>query len=335
MSLRNLLAGVVALLAALSLAQGAAAKDPASGYAYYEIGDIRAPTPRPTQAGLMLMGGGDWVYDAFRWMIGKAGGGHIVVLRASYAGENGEEIYRQIGGAASVQTLVFTSRKAASDPRVLDIVRHADGVFLAGGDQAKYVRFWRGTPLNAALDAHVRAGKPIGGTSAGLAVLGAYSYGAMDGGSIDAPTALHDPLGPQVTLVRDFLHLPFLTTVITDSHFNTRNRLGRLIVFVARLAHEQHDASITGIGIDENTALCIDDQGVGRLFTGSGGHAWLVRPERQPDRIAAGQPLSFTGIPVTGIGAESTLDLKTFEVTRPALHRIADVRDGVLTLTPG
>ena len=54
-------------------------------------------------------------------------------------------------------------------------MRNADGIFIAGGDQSNYVRFWKGTPVAEALDPHVRAGKPIGGTSAGLAMLGGLS----------------------------------------------------------------------------------------------------------------------------------------------------------------
>lgn len=327
-------------LAALTAFGGAMAALPAwarprAGYAYYEIGDVNAPRPRPTRLGLMLLGGGDWPYEAFRWLFERAGGGRIVVLRASYGGENGEEMYRQIGGVTAVQTLVFSSRRAAYDPRVLEIVSKADGIYFGGGDQSNYVRFWKGTPLNALIDAHVRAGKPLGGTSAGLAIQGAYSYGAMDGGSIDSKTALREPLGPEVTLVSDFLHLPFLQQVITDSHFKARERLGRLIVFVARLAHERGDPAITGIGVDENTALCIDEQGMGRIITGSGGAAWLVRPQRQADRITHGRALRFKGVPVIGIGVDSSIDLKTFAVKKPAFRLTADAAGGALITRPG
>ena len=319
---------VLSLLAAPAHAIGRG--DP--GYAYYEIGDVDAPRPRPTQAGLMLHGGGDWSTEAFRWLAAQSGGGHIVVLKASYAGENGEAIYRDIGGVVSVQTVVFSARRAAADSRVLEIVRKADGIFLGGGDQANYVRYWKDTPLNRLLDEHVRKGKPIGGTSAGLAVLGGYAYGALDGGSVTSPEAMRNPLGPKVTLVRDFLHLHHLGAVITDSHFAARERQGRLITFVARLAHERKDPTITGIGVDEQTALCIDADGVGRVFTGAGGRAWLIRPMRQADVISPGRPLTFRDVPIVGLGGESRIDLNTFEVTNPAFHKTADVVKGVLTL---
>jgi cyanophycinase len=318
---------------------GAAAALPAwagsgPGYDYCEIGDPKAPTPRPTRAGLMMLGGGDWPYEAFRWMFERAGGGRIVVLRASYGGENGEEMFGKIGGITSVQTFVIKHRRAGHDPRLLEAVSRADGIYFGGGDQSNYVRCWKGTPLNTLIDAHVREGKPVGGTSAGLAIQGAYSYGAMDGGSITSRTAMRDPYGPEVTLVCDFLHLPYLREVITDSHFAARERQGRLITFVARLIKDKGDTSITGIGIDENTALCVDEAGVGRIITGSGGSAWLIRPLRGADRLVRGRPLDFTGVPIVGVGPNSSIDLKSFEVTNPSFRLIADVKDGVLTTRP-
>src|SRR3546814_3255478 len=75
--------------------------------------------PGPVEPGLLLVGGGEWPLDAFRWMIARAGHGHIVVLRASGAAEAQDEFYTQIGGVASAQTFVFSDRKAASDPAVL------------------------------------------------------------------------------------------------------------------------------------------------------------------------------------------------------------------------
>lgn len=321
------LAGATGMAAAGDAPADASRRD---GYRYFEIGDLKAARPGATDAGLMLVGGGDWPYDAFRWMIEKAGHGRIVILRASGTVEAQDEFFKDIGGITAAQTLVFDDRRAASDPEVLRIVREADGIFLAGGDQSNYVRFWKGTPLNEALDAHVRAGKPIGGTSAGLAILGAFAYGAMDGGSIVSPTAMTDPTGSEVTLVDDFLHMPYLQNVITDSHFGERDRLGRLIAFVARLSAEQKRADLVGIGIDEYTALCIDAHGVARVHSGDGGHVWLVHPRRQAEVFAAGKPLTFRDVPVTGLDTGSELRFPDFSVKHPAFERRVDVVNGVL-----
>lgn len=329
---RRMLACLAICLAFFSVLAQAGEPDSSrrDGYRYFETGDLAAARPGTTEAGLMLVGGGDWPYDAFRWMIEKAGHGRIVILRASGTVEAQDEFFKDIGGITAAQTLVFDDRRAASDPEVLRIVREADGIFLAGGDQSNYVRYWKGTPLNALLDEHVRAGKPIGGTSAGLAILGAFSYGAMDGGSVVSETALKDPAGSEVTLVSDFLHMPYLQTVITDSHFGARDRLGRLIAFVARLSREQQRTDLVGLGIDEYTALCIDAKGVGRVFTGNGGAVWMVRPQRQADAYAAGQPLTFRDVPVIGIGTGSVLQLPSFTVERPAFERRVDIVAGQL-----
>jgi len=324
---------LLASCASQSTAVRAAPPEPPAaqrGYAYYSIGDLGVPTPGKTEPGLMLVGGGDWPIDAARWMVERAGHGHLVILRASGTTEAQEEFYNDVKGVASAQTFVFDSRRGASDPVMLAAVAKADGIFIAGGDQSNYVNYWKGTPLNQALDAHVRAGKPIGGTSAGLAILGAYSYGAMDGGSLLSEVALKDPFGSEVTLVDNFLHMPGLENVITDSHFGKRERLGRLITWVARLSKEQGREDLVGIGVDENTALCIDGDGIGRVFTGNGGYAWLIRPQRQADVVVAGKPLTFRDVPVVGIGPQSTLRLAGFEVEQPAFTATYDIEHGRL-----
>jgi beta-aspartyl-peptidase (threonine type) len=327
----RLVRSLLMLLAATLFAPAAIAATP-DGYTYYSIGDVAKPTPGKTSLGLLLMGGGDWSPEAWRWFLAKAGNGHIVVLRASYGGETGEEIYNTIGGVVSVETLVFDDRKAASDPRVLAIIAHADGIFLGGGDQSNYVRYWKDTPVAAALNAHVAKGRPIGGTSAGLAILGRAGYGAMDGGSVDSFTALNDPLGPAVTMVDKFLTMPFLAHVVTDTHFNERDRLGRLVAFVAQ-TRVSGDAKAVGLGVDETGALGVESDGTAKLYTMNSGHAWLVQPVGSPG-AAAGKPLDWGAVKITGIGVESTLDLKTLTVTKPSFAGTASVKAGRLTGAP-
>ena len=250
-----------AAIAATLWSSPPAASAPSKGYEYYEIGNLKALRPSATSGGLLLVGGGDWEPTAFRWFVAKAGHGHIVVLAASGAAEDNDEFYKVIGGVKSVQTFVFHDRKAAFDPPVVAALKHADGIFIAGGDQSNYARYWKDTPVTRAIDAHVAAGRPLGGTSAGLALLGgAGGYGAMDGGSIDSAAALKDPGGPAVTIVHNFLHLPHLQHVVTDTHFNARNRLGRLVAFVARV-RATTDPKAVGLGVDQGSALCVEANG--------------------------------------------------------------------------
>jgi cyanophycinase len=301
-----------------------------AGYSYYEIGDVLGRTREPTGSGLLLAGGGAWDRNAFRWFAAQAGHGHIVIISASGGDESGHQFYEQVGGVASVETIEFHDRRAAFDPQVLRILRHADGIFIAGGDQAKYVRYWKNTPVARLLDEHVREGKPLGGTSAGLAILGSAGYGALDGGSIDSATALADPARPAVTIVRDFLHLPLLSHIITDTHFTARHRLGRLIAFVAQV-RSRLDPAAVGIGVDEGSALTVDARGSGRLYTTDHGFAWLVQPEGVA-KLAAGKPLDYPRVRITGIGPASNIDLRTLRVSNAAFYELATVRSGELVI---
>ena len=316
-----LLAGTLALLCA-----GTAM---AADAGHYLLGDTAAKTPGKTSPGLLLMGGGDRNFDALRWFMKKAGNGHIVVLRASQAGEIGEEFFNEVGGIQSVETFVFSEREQSNDPKILAALKRADGIFLAGGDQSRYVRYWRGTPVGAALDAHVRAGKPLGGTSAGLAMQGEYLYGAMDGGSQISPRALADPLGADNTIETDFLHIAALKGVITDTHFSERNRLGRLIAFVAK-GEAMAGHPLIGLGVDEDAAVAVEGDGSARVYATSpmagatvvkGGFAKQVEDEA----------MNLDRVETVGAGPDSVLHLPSGRVDKPVFQRQYAVRDGVLT----
>ena len=320
-------ASLVSLLLA-TVALPAMARD----YRRFIIGNPELPTPGPVSPGLLLMGGGDRNVDAVRWFLNKAGNGHLVVLRASQGNEIGEEFHRDVGGVASVETFVFNGPTASNDPKILASLARADGIFIAGGDQARYVRFWKGTPVAAALNAHVRAGKPIGGTSAGLAILGEYLYGAMDGGSIPSPEAMADPLGPAVTIERDFLHIERLKGVVTDTHFKERDRLGRLFAFAANaetLTGTPRRALI-GLGVDEDTALAVEADGSGRIHAADpAGIAWLVRGGFAETQIP-GRPLGLRRVQVDGIGPGSVVHLPEGRIEAPVFQRAYRVDDGRL-----
>lgn len=320
-----------ALLAASLLALAPLAAAPG----YYLTGSPADARPAQTRGGLMLSGGGGEVEAAFRWFIACAGGGDIVVLRSTEDDHYHDYLYRQLGGVDSVETFVLHSRADASDARLLDAVARAEGIFLAGGDQSTYVRRWQDTPLAAALAVHVRSGRPLGGTSAGLAVLGEHCFAALEPGSLTSPVALADPFDPQVTLVTGFLRFDLLRGIMTDSHFSPRDRLGRSLVFLARLWDAHPGSAIAGLGIDERTVLCLEPDGTGRVFsTEPGGAVWLMEPSRPAEVLAPGQPLTLRAVTVTGLGPDSELHLPSRRVVRPVTVRSVSVVAGVLSSTP-
>src|SRR5579863_9354675 len=193
----------------------------ADSYQYFRLGNQYDIQTKPT-AGVAMMGGGSDLDEAFRWLCNKGNGGDFLILRA-----RGDDDYNSyVNGlckANSVATLILPDRQAAEDPAAAEIIRNAEVIFIAGGDQANYIRAWQGTPVEQAMNDDIAAGKPIGGTSAGLAVLGQFAYGALgdkpDDKDLASSDVLPNPYFSRVTLVRDFLKIPLLRNVITDSHF--------------------------------------------------------------------------------------------------------------------
>jgi cyanophycinase-like exopeptidase len=190
-------------------------------YKYIRLGQKTDAQTNPI-AGTAMMGGGADLDDAFRWLCKKADGGDFLILRA-----RGDDDYNAyVNGLCalnSVATLIIPDRNAAQEPAVGDIIRRAEAMFIAGGDQSRYVNFWRGTPVQDAINANIASGKPVGGTSAGLAVLAEFSYGCLKDKEEDNDLASEDvlpnPYHERVTLVRDFLKVPHLENTLTDSHF--------------------------------------------------------------------------------------------------------------------
>lgn len=255
------------------------------------VGDTADVRPA-VSGGVVLMGGGSDVDAAFRWMIARSGGGDVVVLRASGTAAYNPYI-AGLGSVNSVETLLINSRELANSPAVARTIRNAEMVFIAGGDQSNYMRYWRGTLVQDALNylAQTRQA-PLGGTSAGCAILGS-AYFSGENGSPTAAEALANPYAPAVTLYHDdFLQVPVLRGVLTDQHYLTRDRPGRHVAFLARAWQDWHLLA-QGIAVDEKTAVCVAPDGTAQVFGRS--KAYFLRPAaaRPPERVAAGQPLQW------------------------------------------
>ena len=158
----------------------------------------------------------------------------------------------------SVETLIVDSRAAAFDPYVVETVRNAEALFIAGGDQANYVRFWKGTPLEDAINFVAAKPAPIGGTSAGMAILGEFSYSAMTPESLTSATALADPYAADVTLERDFLDLPGLKGCSRTSICRSAIASVAPVALLARLLHDGWTTEARAIAADRETSVHID-----------------------------------------------------------------------------
>lgn len=276
----------------------------------------------PDGPGLMLMGGGLDVDEAFRWWIERLDGGDLVVIRTSGADGYNDYVYDELGGVNSVETLIVDSRALADDPYVVRRLQQAAGIFMTGGDQLTYLQYWAGTGVEEALRTAHSRGAMVGGTSAGLAVMGEFAYTAAEG-RVYSDEVLEDPYNRYVTFGAGLLSWPSLESVITDSHFRERDRMGRLMGFLARLATDEGRDDLVGLGIDERTALVIGADGRGQVM-GEGDVYLLRNRPGEPTRCEAGQPLE-TEVNHWALRAGDTVTLPDWEPeSAPAIVTASD-----------
>ena len=286
-----------------------------AGLTTWTTGNAVDAAVAPAGPALILMGGGTDVDAAFTWWKPYVNGGDIVVLRASGADGYNDYLYAQIGGVDSVETLLVTSTELANSAYVSFALTHAEGIFLAGGDQASYLAAWKGTGVEAALKAAWSRGAAIGGTSAGCDVLGQLIFGALNG-SVFSDEALKDPYNQYMTMDRDFLALSPLAGFLLDTHFAQRDRMGRLVGFLGRVITDGWAPSAHGLGIDEATALVVDPKGQGTVL-GSGA-VYLLDAPSAPAVCVAGKPLEYAGLALHKLAVGDTVALPSGVTAAPA-----------------
>lgn len=288
------------------------------------LGKVGNPVPRSsvTSGGVVLMGGGLDVDEAIAWMISKAGGGDFVVLRSSGTDAYNDYIYA-MGGVNSVQTLLVTSTTQANDPCVVQTIRNAGALFLAGGDQADYINFFKGQGVGNALNYLIGTKRaPVGGTSAGMAIQGEFYHP----GGADNTTALLNPTA--VAIGNNFLANAGLAKLVTEPHFAERARQPRMASFMASSLYNYAVPwqSMRGIAADERTAVAIDAANVGKVF-GSGsahfamatGAPEVLAPSTALTWYAGGQALTILQVPGTAAGS-NTFNLGTWTASDAATH---------------
>jgi cyanophycinase len=334
-------AGILVLAMLLSTAT---MSFPASGgesmgkttYEYYVAGDPD-DVVRPTLPGLLLAGGSTDVAEAMMWMIERSGGGDFVVLRCAGTDAYNPWIFKQLGGVDSCETIIFLTSEACYDDFVLDKIRNAEALFIAGGDQWDYVSMWKGTPVEDAIHEVAAKPAPVGGTSAGLAVLGEFSFSA-ENDTIDSDDALRNPYNRRVTIERDFLEMPNMKGKITDSHFVARDRMGRLVTFLARIVQDGLATEAMGIGIDEKTALGVEANGDVTLFGAcklGDAVAYFLCTPGPPEICEERAPLTYEGISVYRMSGTATFNLATWHGIGGSEYSLSAI-DGVLVSTqPG
>lgn len=277
----------------------------------------------------------------------------IVVLRAS-GGAGYNDYLLAMHGVDSVTTFVITDMISATSAPVIDALRGAEYVFFAGGDQCNYVRLFNDNQVEVMLRRLYARGGAIGGTSAGMAILGKAIYDACNDASSQSKNALADPYNDEISFTTDMYDWPLMENVITDTHFAQRDRMGRLFAFLVRQLREpaRPAASIgkasaafpvvsgadrdagsgdvaLGIAANERTAVLVDNRGMAHVF--GEGPAYFVLADHFPYDVAPGRPLNYCGFKVWRVGTGLSYDL----LNRPRVgFYTADVQNGVILSNP-
>ncbi len=331
-SIRRALAATAVLACATTVAcstANVARRGP--GYKYYVVGSP-ADVVRPTRGLWVAQGGGDDVDVNYVRMGEFGGGGDFVVLRASGSDEYNDYIF-ELCQCDSVETIVFNKGAATADRFVIETIRNAEAVWIAGGDQSNYIRYWKDTPVEDAINFVAAKPAPVGGTSAGMAVLGEYVYSAEGAESLTSAVALGNPYAPDVTLARGFLSLPRFENIVTDQHLQERDRIGRTIALLSRLQADGWSARPRAIAADRETALHIDPMdGSAEVFSTADHptpYVYLMAAFDSPPRCEADKPLTTAAVEVYRVGPGGRFNLATWQGTGGIAYELS-VRNGVL-----
>jgi len=210
---------------------------------------------------LLVIGGAEDKYNErrilrkFLELTGKDGGETqvLIVPVASDFPEFAADVYVQAFrrlGIAQPRVLRATSRQDVFDADANALFDGADGVFITGGDQMRLVSLLGGTKFAQKLrDKVAETNVVLAGTSAGAA-------GMSTSMIVRGDATPH----PHKNSVRLSPGLGFLKNIIIDQHFTERGRISRLITAVS------YNPYNLGIGIDENTAIILDNEGVLEVF---------------------------------------------------------------------
>lgn len=309
---KALFALVVAFAVACILTPLRAAPKP--GYKAYIVGNAAdAPQSPNLSSGLVLMGGGTDVDAAFQWMCQRAGGGDFVVIRTTGTDAYNPYIQQLCPQMDSVETIIITTVAGANSAYVSSHIQNAEALWIAGGDQSTYMNLWSGTAVQSGVNYLLNSkGAPVGGTSAGLAVLSQFIYTGATG-SVTSSQALANPFHNYVTLDRDLFQSALGGGKLYDSHFVTRDRMGRSLVFLARIVNNGWATQPRGIGVDEHTAILVMPNGASTM-AGTGA-AYFLQAPGPAQVLSAGTPLTYYNIGVYKVPQGGTFNFATWSGT--------------------
>jgi len=230
------------------------------------------------QGYVCAIGGGsenynDWSDAPYRWIVQKADSGKIIIIDVADASSWLPNYFLSLG-ASSAYNKTIPNVSSANLQATYDELITAKGIFIRGGNQWDYIRFWKGTKVDSAIQYVFNNGGVIAGTSAGAAVLGEVDFSAQ-AGSVYPDEALQNPFNGLMRFENNFLKL--VPNVLFDTHFIERGRHGRLIAMIYN-QHFNTSRDLIGVGVDDRTAICISPDGTGEVM-GSGAVSIFYKDE--------------------------------------------------------
>jgi cyanophycinase len=201
---------------------------------------------------LVIIGGAEDKEDRceiLQEVVRLAGGSHarIVVMTVATefpleVGAKYLDVFHRLG-VADVRTFDVSSRENANAATAVKAIDEATCVFFTGGDQIRITELLGGTKVDALLHKRFEEGMLLAGTSAGASMMSSTMI--VEG---------EPETNPRLGIVEMAPGMEFIQGVVIDQHFAQRGRLGRLLSAVAQYPHH------LGLGIDENTAVIVENQ---------------------------------------------------------------------------
>ncbi|AKG24573.1 peptidase S51 [Calothrix sp. 336/3] len=264
-----------------------------------------------------LGGGGADVDEAIQWMINRVRGCNdcdkkvdVVVIRAT-----GDDGYNQpimdMQGVDSVETILVKSKAEANQPEVVNAIQKAEVVFFAGGDQCLYTRNFQNTRLETAVESVYKRGGGIGGTSAGAMIQSNFVYEAC-GKAIETEDALEDPYR-DISFTYNLFSWRNLENTVIDTHFDRRERMGRLMAFLARQIQDSKSTSALGIAVSEGTSVVVDKNGMAKVM--GKGVAYFVLADHTPEVCKPRQPLTYSNYKIWRVRSGDSFNLRNRPTT--------------------
>ncbi|MCB2196374.1 MAG: Type 1 glutamine amidotransferase-like domain-containing protein [Bacteroidetes bacterium] len=267
------------------------------------------------QGNLLIIGGGSekssensWNHAAYKWAVDQSENKKVAIIAFGTADNWLPDYFVNQCGAAEATNFNISNSTTADAQTTYDDLMACDVIFLKGGDQYNYYSTYKGTKTEQAIEDKFSEGGVICGTSAGLAVLSEVIFTAKNG-SAYPDDCIKNPEHSDIQLANDFF--PFFPGYLFDSHFTIRARFGRLVAFMANWKFNQNE-SIVGIGVDEMTAMSIDDNNMGTVYGIGTVNIYTAFSE---NTFSQNSKLLADSIQVNQLLQGCTIDFNTGEIT--------------------